>query len=151
MRLYLDASALVALHARENHTPTAQAAVLGASSLAASELAYPEARAGLAAQRRNRRLTAPRYARALRGLETLWPQVAAVELGPALSRVAGDLAEAHGLKGADAVHLASALWLGSQPEGVALLSFDATLTAAARTVGLPLWTPPAGGADPKEE
>lgn len=60
-----------------------------------------------------------------------------IELVPAVVRTAGDLAEVHGLRGFDSIHLASALWLKektSTPLNFAV--FDQRLRAAAERAGL---------------
>lgn len=60
-----------------------------------------------------------------------------IELVPAVVRTAGDLAEVYGLRGFDAIHLASALWLKektSTPLHFAV--FDQRLRAAAERTGL---------------
>jgi hypothetical protein len=66
-----------------------------------------------------------------------------VDLFPSLSRAAGDLAEIHGLRGFDAIHLASALWLRDKtsPAGLAFAAFDHRLLAAAERAGLPTPAP----------
>lgn len=138
-RLYLDTSAIVALYTREQHTAAARTAVASARELLASQLAYPEARAALSAQRRGRRLTRSSYVHALASLERDWQILSLAELDATVASAAGALAEAHSLKGADAVHLASALAFGSQPGGAVLLTFDRDLIRAARAAGLTVY------------
>lgn len=135
----------MALYTREVHTPTVKVATARVratgGTLCTSSLAYPEARAGLASQRRARRLRATPYARALADLDADWGAVTVLELSEPLALLAGGLAEAHALKGADAAHLATALYLAREPEGAVLLTFDTALELAARTVGVAVWAP----------
>ena len=67
-------------------------------------------------------------------LEGLWHDVVRIEITPALADRAGDLAEKHGLRGYDAVHLASALEIGA--EDTVLVTGDGWLTLAAQAHAL---------------
>jgi predicted nucleic acid-binding protein len=99
---------------------------------ASSILCCPEGRAALAAAHRGRRLSTAGYARAREELESLQSELALVGIDGQLARGAGELAEAHELRGYDAVHLASALALGSD---ITLVSWDADLRRAAAQRG----------------
>ena len=57
--------------------------------------------------------------------------------GPTVAR-AGDLAEIHGLRGFDAIHLASADLLGTRFGKVTFACFDAELSRAASACGMAL-------------
>ena len=106
----------------------------GAYPAATSILAYPEGRAALAGARRGDRLTKVEHERALADFEEMHQALITVGVDDDLARRAGELAEDFGLRGYDAVHLATALELGG--EDVALLSWDADLRHAAAQVGL---------------
>ncbi len=67
-------------------------------------------------------------------LEQFWASMRPVELSADVERAAGSLAAIHQLRGADAVHLASALALGSTDLTVAV--WDKRLHAGAAAVGL---------------
>ena len=99
-------------------------------------LAYPEGRAALAAARRAGRLTERQHASALADFEDLLPDLALVGVDEPLARRAGALAEELGLRGYDAMHLATALSLGE--DGVALVTWDGDLADAAIELGLPV-------------
>jgi len=66
--------------------------------------------------------TTPRI-RAIEEFEGRWTAVSVVDVSDSLVRLAGDLAERHGLRGFDAIHLASALVV--QREGGQPVSFSA--------------------------
>jgi hypothetical protein len=102
--------------------------------VAASILAYPEGRAALAAAHRGGRLTKSEHARALADFEDLQPDLILIGVDHDLARRAGKHAEDLGLRGYDAVHLATALAIGD--EDVALVSWDMDLRDAAEQVGL---------------
>jgi hypothetical protein len=100
---------------------------------AASILAYPEGRAALAAARRARRLTGAAHRDAVEDFDTTCAQVAVVGLDQALAHRAGDIAAELGLRGYDAVHLASAMLLGA---GTTFVTWDGELRSAAHGCGL---------------
>lgn len=106
----------------------------GAYPAASSILSYPEGRAALAAARRQGRLGEGEHAQALAAFEELQEDLITVGVDSGLARRAGEHAEDLGLRGYDAVHLATALELGD--EEVALVTWDRDLTHAAEQVGL---------------
>jgi uncharacterized protein len=101
--------------------------------VASSVLAYAEGRAALAAARRGRRLTARRYSRALAEFEVLMNELNSIEVDERLALHAGEQAEALGLRGADSVHLATALELH---DDAVMITWDTDLRVAAERVGL---------------
>ena len=113
---------------------TAAAAWNGADGVASSRILYPGARAALAAAYRAKRIPPRSYAGRKKTFEELWLQVDVVEVSASLAQAAGDLSEAHGLRGYDAMHLAAALLIGAD----ALVSADAELLTAAGAIGLPM-------------
>ena len=131
--VYFDSSALVKLVIGEAGTELAVELWDGCDAALASRLAYPEVRAALAAAVRNHDLDNDKLAAAEDAWEGYWAAVRPVELTPAVERRAGDLAGQHGLRGADAVHLASALAIGVPDLVVAV--WDRRLHAGARAAG----------------
>ena len=101
---------------------------------ASSVLAYPEARAALAAGRRASRLTARDHDRAVAELDALNAELVTVGVDQALAQRAGELADERALRGYDAVHLASAIALG--PGETILVTWDRDLNGAAVGAGL---------------
>lgn len=106
----------------------------GAHRVASSILAYPEGRAALAAARRLDRVTEEEHRAALVAFEEISAELITVNVDEELARHAGEHAEGLGLRGYDAVHLATALELGD--EEVALVTWDRDLAQAAERVGL---------------
>lgn len=104
-----------------------------AQATASSVLFYPEGRAALAAAERGRRLTPDGHRRSLAGLEQLRDRLFVVSVDEELAERAGGLAAGLGLRGYDAVHLASALALGPQ---TTLVTWDRVLGEAAVELGL---------------
>jgi predicted nucleic acid-binding protein len=99
---------------------------------ASSILSYPEGRAALAAARRGGRLSAREHSRARNEFESAHGELLLVGVDERLVRVAGELAEDLGLRGYDAVHLASALALGAD---ATLVTWDEELRCAAMQSG----------------
>lgn len=133
MVAYFDASAFVKLAIDEPHTDEVRAAWDAARQRLSSQLLYVEARAAIARAVRLSRLGS-REALAARALtELLWGGVERVAATPSLVQRAGDLAEEHGLRGYDAVHLASFEEIAD--ERAVLVATDGDLVTAAMTRG----------------
>ena len=132
--VYFDSSAFVKLLVEEDGTELAVRLWDGCDAAVASRLAYPEVRAALAAAARSHDLADDEREVAERAWDQYWAAVRPVELTPAVEQHAGRLAAEHGLRGADAVHLASALAVG--PADLAVAVWDRRLHAGARSAGL---------------
>jgi len=102
-------------------------------SLATSRIAYAEARAALARKRREEGLSRADYRTVVSDLDNDWPDYFIVDVSENVVQAAGILAENYALRGADAIHLASAMALSKQAsDGVTFCCFDGRLVAAAR-------------------
>ena len=109
--------------------------------VAASAVAEVEARAGLARARRARRLTAAKERRAWERFERIWSTSAVLDVDRALLATATDLAGRRGLRGYDAVQLASGLRAADVTGAPGFVCLDRELNAAAAAEGLtPLFT-----------
>jgi len=98
-----------------------------------SWLLVPEAHAALARARRDRRLTPAGAVRALDVLSGLLAEVEALELDEGLAERAGELATTLGLRGSDAVQLAS--YERVESEDSMLVAADGALAQAALSLG----------------
>lgn len=134
MIAYLDASALVKLIVTEPGSDVADAVWERASGRYVAIHGYAELRAAIAGARRGGRVAPEAWATARAEIEKVWSRVIAVQLDEPLVRRAGDLAERHALRAADAIHLASAQRIASGP--TAFVAFDARLREAAAAEGL---------------
>jgi uncharacterized protein len=134
--VYFDASALVKLLVEEPGSELAAELWDGCDAPVASRLAYPEVCAALAAAARNHTLTDADADAAKRSWQEFWAATRPIELSAAVERQAGELARTCALRGADAVHLASALAVGNSDLVVAV--WDRRLRAGARMSGLRL-------------
>ncbi len=134
MILYLDTSSLIKLYVAEEGSDGIRRLVAGASIVATSVVAYPEARSAFARLRREQAVTDRETELLKTDLDQDWPRYLALEVSERIWRHAGDLAERHALRGFDSLHLASFLSLFSADlaEPVQFSAFDERLTAAAR-------------------
>jgi predicted nucleic acid-binding protein len=132
--VYFDSSALVKLVLDEVGSDIAATLWNACDVALSSRLAYPEVCAALAAAGRNHDLTESEVSSACSDWELFWASMRPVELSADVERAAGSLAAAHQLRGADAVHLASALALGTADLTVAV--WDKRLHAGAAAAGL---------------
>jgi uncharacterized protein len=132
--VYFDASAFVKLLVEEPGTDLAVAMWDGCDAAVSSRLAYPEVLAALAGAFRNHDLDRNGLAQAEESWEAFWGATRPVEFTPAVGRRAGDLARELSLRGAHAVHLASALAMSDASLIVAV--WDRRLHAGALAVGL---------------
>lgn len=131
---YFDTSALIKVVLTESGSDLAWELWRGFQPSVSSVLAYPEGRAALAAARRAGRLNADLYRRSLLNFEKTYGELLSIEVDDRLAMSAGERAATFGLRGADAVHLATALDLSD--EEVTLVTWDRDLANAAASAGL---------------
>lgn len=131
--MYFDTSALIKLIIDEDGSAHAAELWERADLLVSGQLIYPEARAAVATALRGRRLSHPGYKLAVAALEDSYASMQIIGVDEALARTAGELAAEHGLRGYDAVHLASALAVNATD--VLLATWDKSLATAALATG----------------
>lgn len=134
MIAYFDTSAIVKILVDEDGTDAARDHWAHASRALSSLLMYPETVASLAAARRNGRVDPGAYRLARARFESMWEEVIPVACGLDTVRRAAHLAESDGLRGCDAIHLASALSVGLSE--LVFVAWDRDLSRAARRNGL---------------
>ncbi|RMG50712.1 MAG: PIN domain-containing protein [Acidobacteria bacterium] len=140
MILYLDTSALVKRYIAELGTPEVAAVISDADVVGTSIISRAETAAVLAKAVRTRTLSPDEAASALQVFRSEWPNLVRVQATEALVARADDLAWELGLRGYDAVHLASALlWQDAMGEEIAFATFDRRLWEAAGRRGLILF------------
>ena len=143
MILYADSSFILSIHLKEpSRHEIARRVVDAADGVACSLIALPEVRSGLARAhfRENPpRLTDASYARAVEEFQHDWRRYFRILLTDELILRAGQLAEAHRIRGYDAVHLASCLTLKDlRPDQVVVATWDKELADASISEGLSL-------------
>jgi predicted nucleic acid-binding protein len=136
MILYLETSALVKLYVSEPGTDHVRKQVEEAAVVAVSIIAYAEVRAAFARKFREKGISEKSYQSVKVDFERDWENVFILNATETVVKSAGDLAEKHGLRGLDALHLASALLLKKAAiSGVAFSSADQKLEEAALREG----------------
>ncbi len=134
MIAYFDTSAIIPLIINEPSSDRCNRVWNDSSRVVSVRLLYPEARAALAMAERMGRLTAKQRDAAVIELESTISEVDHIEVTEALARHAGELAQAHGLRGYDAVHLAAASAVADSD--VVVVTGDADLAKAANSIGI---------------
>jgi predicted nucleic acid-binding protein len=137
LTVYFDSSVLAKLYLDEPDSEEVEARARAATLIATSSIAYAEVCAAFARCRRDGRLTDLEYRRVLRQFDADWSAFLTVDVSDALVRSAGALAGQHGLRGADAIQLASFERLLESTEGdeIEFLCADDRLSEAARNLG----------------
>ena len=134
MIAYFDASAFLKLVIDEPGRSEALELWQRAHRRISSLLLYAEARAGLARAHRMQRIGARRLRAAVDDVEAYCEEADLLEVTEDLARYAGELAERHGLRAYDAVHLASVDAVAD--EETLLVAADGALVRAARAHGI---------------
>lgn len=140
MILYLDATALVKRYVTEPGSKEVLTLTAAAEVVATSLVSRAEVAAALARAVRLGALDQDGGRRAQRRFSREWPDIARVPVSEALVSRAEALAWDHGLRGYDAVQLASALtWQDSIGHDVVLATVDRQLWEATPRAGLQVW------------
>jgi len=140
-RVCVDTSALVKLFVTEPDSAAVVQTLTSADEIATSVIAITELLATLARLHRDHRLNNRSYARTkARAQAQLATIPVLVAVNDALAYDGAALAETHGLRTLDALHLASALTVSAdRGETFLFLTFDLRLSSAAAAEGLPIW------------
>jgi len=143
---YYDASALVKRYVRETGS-NAVRRLLASGVAASSRLSEVEISSGIARRTREGTLTIRQRDRMLTVLQRDMPALAIVEMVPEVTAEARALLLRHPLRAADAIQLASCLYLQRQlAQPVPFVAFDRRLLDAARAEAVEIVTTRAGRA-----
>jgi predicted nucleic acid-binding protein len=137
---YLDASAFVKRYVVERGSRGTNALMAASDMTATSIVSRAEIAAAFARAVRAGLVKNEVARNAQRTFAGDWPDVVRVPVTESLVERAEGLAWEHGLRGYDAVHLASALeWQEYVGEQIVLATFDQQLWEAAKRAGLEAW------------
>jgi len=143
--LYLDSSAWLKRYFQEPGSDWMMRRFESGDPLASSALGYVEVTSALARQQASRKLDEERLARLQQQLEEDWGDMAGLPLTDEVVARAVRLARGYKLRGADAVHLATAISVNDALAGtgnsLVLIASDEELLAAARQMGLAVENP----------
>jgi predicted nucleic acid-binding protein len=140
MILYLDASALVKRYVAEAGSQAVSSLITKADVIGTAAISRAEVSAALGKAIRMKALKYDEAASALQVFNADWDNLARLQITEVLVARAAAIAWDHGLRGYDAVHLASAVfWQEMMGEPVVLATFDRQLWHGASTAGLSVW------------
>jgi len=140
MILYADSSALAKRYLSEPDSKAVESLIRGADVVGSSIITRAEVSAALAKAVRMNWLAHATGERILKSFRQYWLDVAALPINDTLVAEADALAWHYGLRGYDAVHLASALlWRTALGEQIVLATFDRQLWDGAKQAGLDVW------------
>jgi len=138
--VYLDASALVKRYVAEAGSAEVEALIGEAQATGTAVLSRAEVAAALAKAARVGLVTHESALKALQSFNADWEHLIRLQFGEPLAARAATLAWEHGLRGYDAVHLATALvWRETLGETVTVATYDRELWRGAQASGLSSW------------
>jgi len=111
MLLYLDTSSLVKFYVEEDDSSEVADLVISSKATATSLIAYAESRSAFARRYKEKAFTRREHEELVTSFNADWENYLILRVQADLVMKAGDLAEKHGLRGFDAIHLSSALRL----------------------------------------
>jgi predicted nucleic acid-binding protein len=139
--LYIDTSALVKLYIAEPGSERMREAVSHGEPMAASDLAFAEIHAAFARRKREGFLQDAELEETGQTFSEDWESFMQMPVGAAVLKIVPRLCQRHPLRGADAVHLASALLLHEEGLEVTFACSDRKLLDAAEEEGLAIFDP----------
>jgi len=143
--IYLDSSALVKRYVAEDGSDAIDRLLADHPYTATSRLAYPEILSVLNRKHRAREFSVRVLGELIAGFESDWGKLFILEFDGELLPIIKQAIRKHAIRGADAVHLASAMWLRSVlKEDVIFACADAKLLHAARAERLLAFDPAQG-------
>ncbi|MEI9478676.1 MAG: type II toxin-antitoxin system VapC family toxin [Deltaproteobacteria bacterium] len=140
--IYFDSSALVNRYVREDGSDAVRSLIKQGEGIATSKLTYPEILSAFGRKHRTGELGRGLFGGLLDQFEADWKTAFVIELHDELLPTVKLLLTKYPLKGADTVHLSSALWLKwAAKADVTFVASDTNLLKAARGEGLKVINP----------
>jgi predicted nucleic acid-binding protein len=140
VNIYLDASVIVKRYIVEDHSHEVNSLLTDTHMVATSLLSRVEVPAAIAKSVRVGSLRSDIAVSAVQSFRSHWDYFVSIAATETLLAFADTLAWDHGLRGYDAVHLASALtFIESSDETSIFATFDRQLWTAAAKAGLDVW------------
>lgn len=140
--IYLDTSALVKKYVTEIGTDRVRALLKDEKEIVISKLTYAEICASFARKYREGGIEKIHYQRALMSFIKDWESLTLIEVREELFPHIRRLTEAYPLRGADAIHLSSAIWVGEAiGEKLTFVASDTNLLNTAQREGLKVINP----------
>jgi predicted nucleic acid-binding protein len=137
MILYLDTSALAKKYFKERHSADVIAAWKSSLGIATSAVAYAELLAAVYRKASETRVKKSLFESVVSTFEQDWSSFIIIEVDNRLNETIHKVIASHGLRGFDAIHLASALTIGTAvADNFLFACYDERLRQAALAEGL---------------
>ena len=138
--IYLDTSALLKLYIQEKRSEEVSALLDLADGAGTSILTFTEMASAMARAVQMKFISDSEAESTWRIFSHDWPGYTRLKIPAPLTERAADMAWEFGLRGYDAMHLASALtWQDALEVPVCLATFDQLLWGAGQKVGMDIW------------
>ena len=143
MLVYLDASVWLKRYVLEEGSKRVRRWFRAGPVVATSPLAFIEVMSTLVRKERAAELAPENLEPTLHAVEKDFERFATVPISADLTRQAAQESRRYGLRGADTLHLAAALWVAGQPivDTTGLVTSDRELAEAATEAGLDVFDP----------
>jgi uncharacterized protein len=132
--LFLDTSALVKLYVQEIHSSNVEKAVASASDVIVSQITLAEAVSAFQYRTQKNELSTADEIKIFKQLLEDWDTLNCVDVTEHITKEAAILVRSRGLRGADAIQLATAAWVSREQRFVHFLAFDDKLLEAAKGI-----------------
>ena len=141
--IYFDTSgALVKKYISEIGTDKVRALLNKEKKVFSSKITYAEVCASFARKHRDNEIEKRHYQRIWRSFINDWEAIILIEVQEELFPLIRRLVESYPLRGADAIHLSSAIWIGEKiGQSLTFAASDNALLSAARNEGLVVINP----------
>ena len=140
MIIYLDTSALLKLYIQETGSEEVVKLLTSVDSSGTNLLTYVEMASAIARAVRMELVFANEAQSTWKDFLADWELLVRLDISVQITKRAATLAWEHGLRGYDAIHLASALsWQEAIDTPVVLTTYDRELWAAALKAGMEVW------------
>ena len=140
--IYLDSSALVKRYIEEDGSDKVNALLHEKSVAAVSRLAYPEILAAITRRHKAKEIETGAFERIKKAFKFDWAFFVVVEFHKEVFKFIDEIIVKYALKGADSVHLSSALWLKkAMKQDVVFVASDLELIKAAKAEKLQIFNP----------
>lgn len=131
--IYFDSSALVKRYIEEKGSDKVNALLEEKSVAATSRLTYAEILAAITRRHKAGDIETPAFEKIKKAFKADWKSFTVVEMRTEVFEFVDTVIDRHALKGADSVHLSTALWLKqTMNEDVVFVASDLELLKAAK-------------------
>ncbi|MGA2731803.1 MAG: type II toxin-antitoxin system VapC family toxin [Syntrophobacteraceae bacterium] len=140
--IYFDSSALVKRYIEEKGSDKVNALLEEKSVAATSRLTYAEILAAITRRHKTGDIETPAFEKIKKAFKADWKSFTVVEMRTEVFEFVDTVIDRHALKGADSVHLSTALWLKqTMKEDVIFVASDLELLKAAKAEKLSILNP----------